>query len=362
MKSTIFVTGASGYVGAILVKRFNALDTVERIIALDKEPMPELLQDCEKVTFLQMNTAERWQEQIAAYSPDSVVHCAWQIREIYGNRELSWNWNIDGSDAVFDFCFENEFVTKLIHFSSIASYGAYQENRVDAFFTEKDPLRESTSLYAEEKRISENHLRQKYELNHHLNPHLSITVLRPASITGPRGRFMRESISLQSALSGELKKNFIQKSISLMTAFVPVTKTWLRQFIHEDDVVSIVENVLLTQEGKAGTLETYIMCPPGEVVKGKDMARLVGKKAVVLPPLLIRTAFFCAWHLTRGRIPTAPGSWKGYSYPIPVDGSHLTRETGYVYQYKGVDALCYTDGEYEYAAPPLKRNSKPQQT
>ncbi len=342
----------------MVVKRLNALPSVERIVALDKEPMPELLNDCEKVTFLEINTADAWQEQVAQLTPSIVIHCAWQIREIYGNRELSWRWNIDGSDAVFDFCFEHEFVKKLIHISSIASYGAFKENRMDTFFTEADPLRQSSALYAEEKRICENHLQQKFELSHHLNPSLSVTVLRPASITGPRGRYMRESIGLQSALSGDLKTTFIHKIISAMTAFVPVTKTWLRQFVHEDDVTNIILKVALEQMGDEGTLETFIMCPPGEVVTGKDMARIVRKRLLILPVSVVRITFFLAWHLTRGRIPTAPGSYAGYSYPIPVDGSRITNKKGYAYLYTGMDALEYTDGEYEYAVPPVKRLSK----
>jgi hypothetical protein len=143
-----------------------------------------------------------------------------------------------------------------------------------------------------------------------------------------------------------------------MTAFVPVTKTWLRQFIHEDDVVAIIEACALEEKNEEGVLETYIMCPPGKVVLGADMARIVGKRALVLPSPLIRLVFFLAWHLSRGRIPTAPGSWKGYSYPIPVDGSKVTKEKGYVYTYSGSDALTYTDGTFEYAVPPVKRVNK----
>ena len=358
MKHSILVTGASGYIGAMVVKLFESLDSVERIIALDKDPIPELFTESEKITFLQINTADDWQDQVARYSPSIVLHCAWQIREIYGNRELSWKWNIDGSDSVFDFCFEHDFVRKLVHISSIASYGAFKENRMDSFFTETDLLRETSALYAEEKRISENHLHQKFELNHHANPGLSVTVLRPASITGPRGRFMRESIGLQSALSGELKTTFIHKLISAMTAFVPVTKTWLRQFVHEDDVTNIIETVALEDAKDEGTLETYIMCPPDAVVTGRDMARIVGKRLLVLPVSVVRLVFFLAWHLTRGRIPTAPGSYAGYSYPIPVDGSKITTEKGYAYTYSGMDALEYTNGVFEYAVPPLKRVNK----
>ena len=50
------------------------------------------------------------------YKPEIVIHTAWQIREIYGNRPLSYKWNIDGSDEIFDFCLENNFVERLVYF------------------------------------------------------------------------------------------------------------------------------------------------------------------------------------------------------------------------------------------------------
>ena len=73
---------------------------------------------------------------------------------------------------------------------------------------------------------------------------------------------------------------------------------------------------------------------------------------------MVRLAFFWVWHLTRGRIPTAPGSWKGYSYPIAVDGSKVTRMLGYTYQYSGPDAFQYTNGEYEFSVPEHLRHHK----
>ena len=55
---------------------------------------------------------------------------------------------------------------------------------------------------------------------------------------------------------------------------------------------------------------------------GPDMAKAVGKRALPIRPWMARLAFFFFWHVTRGRIPTAEGSWKGYSYPIAVDGNN----------------------------------------
>lgn len=355
-KHTLFITGAAGYVGGMLVRQFAERDDVERIVGLDKEPPPEFIKDVEKLTYLEMNTADDWKALVDEHQPDIVIHTAWQIREVYGNRALTWKWNVDGSDNVFDYAFEEPNVARLIHFSTVASYGAFPDNSTDHLYTEDEPFRKTDYLYAEEKRIAEEHLRSKYELHRAERPDLSIAIVRPAAITGPRGRFMRIRFGLQAALSGQLKDSLVYRLVSAMTSFVPVTPKWLRQFIHEDDVVGIVERLAFGEP--AGSYEIFNICPPGPVVRGADMAKAVGKKMITVAPWMVRIPFFFFWHLTRGKIPTARGSWKGYSYPIAVDGSKVTKKLGYAYRYGGFDAFYYTDGTYEYAVPPQMRRTK----
>ncbi|MGE5541267.1 MAG: NAD-dependent epimerase/dehydratase family protein [Bacillota bacterium] len=355
-KHTLLITGAAGYVGGMLVRQFAERDDVERIIGIDKEPMPEFIEGIDKLQYLQINTAEAWEAEAERFSPDILIHTAWQIREVYGDRELTWKWNIDGSDKVFDFAFEHPFVKRLIHFSTVASYGSFPDNSVDHRYTENEPFRQTDYLYAEEKRITEEHLYQKYQLAVAERPDISVAILRPAAITGPRGRFMRIRFGLQAALSGQLKDSFVYRLVSAMTSFVPVTPKWLRQFIHEDDVVGIVERLAFGEP--AGSYEVFNICPPGDVVRGPDMAKAVGKRMLPVSPWMVRIPFFFFWHLTRGKIPTARGSWKGYSYPIAVDGSKVTKKLGYMYQHEGFDAFYYTDGKYEYAVPPQLRRNK----
>lgn len=357
-KHTILITGAAGYVGAMLVEQFTAREDVERIIGLDKEPLPELLQGIEKLNYLQINTAEHWEKEVEMHAPDIIIHTAWQIREIYGDHELTWLWNIDGSDKVFDFAFEHAHVKRLIHFSTVASYGAFPENSVDHRYTEDEAFRQTDYLYAEEKRITEEHLFQKYQLAEADRPDISIAIVRPAAITGPRGRFMRIRFGLQAALSGSLKgqKSIFYDIISLWVAWVPITPKWVRQYIHEDDVVGIVERLAFGEA--AGKYEVFNICPPGDVVRGADMARAVGKRMLPIKPWMVRLAFFWVWHLTRGKVPTSRGSWKGYSYPIAVDGSKVTKKLGYAYMHECFDAFYYTDGRYEYSVPPDMRRNK----
>lgn len=350
MNHTVFITGAAGYIGFALVDKFSARSDVARIIALDKEPAPEEFRTNPKVVYLTCNTNDDWAAEVAKYEPDIVVHAAWQIRDIYGNYALQKAWNIDGSDKVFDFAFSQTSVKRLVHFSTVASYGSYADNTIEHRFTEDEPFRPSEYKYAEEKKIVEEHLKAKYEAARAKGSVVDVAIVRPAAITGPRGRYARLRFGLQSALSGQLKGSFIYRLVSMMTSFVPATPTWVRQFVHEDDVVDIVE-LLAFSDGVKG-YEAFNLCPPGDVVRPKDMAKAVGKWTLPVHPFLVRVAFFWMWHLTRGKIPTAPGAWKGYSYPIAVDGSKISRMHGYQYRMAGKDAFVYTDGRYESCVPP----------
>lgn len=348
MKHTLFITGGAGYVGAMLVDQYARREDVEKIITLDKEPETDLTlkhPNKDKIIFLNLNTADAWEEKVKALTPDVVIHTAWQIRHMYGNEATEWKWNIDGSDKVFEFAFSTPSVKKLIHFSTVASYGAFPDNTVDHFFKEEEGFRKSGYLYAEEKRICEEHLKERYTKAKSTGWSGQVFIIRPAAITGPRGRYDRIRFGLQSALSGNLKRGFINNIVLLLTSFVPVTEKWLRQYIHEDDICDIV--TLFTFNNLVGEYEVFNVSPPGEVVFGKDMAEAVGKKTLPIYPWMVRIAFFFFWHATRGKIPTSPGSWRGYSYPIAVDGGKLTKQYGYVYMYPSKEAFVKNEGRYK---------------
>ena len=345
IKHTLLITGAAGYVGAMLIDIFSKRPDVEAIIGVDMLPKPDFIKDAPKVTYIVANTADTtWQQQARALNPDVVIHTAWQIREMYGKKKLQWHWNIEGSDAVFDFAFSTPSVKKLIHFSTVASYGAYPDNTIEHLFTEAEGFRNTDYLYAEEKRIAEVHLEERYKKAVANGSKVQVAIIRPAAITGPRGRYMRIRFGLQAALSGQLKESFIHRLISLMVSFVPVTKKWCRQFIHEDDIADVV--TLFAFSPLKTNYDAFNACPPGPVVTGADMAAAVHKRTIPIHPWLIRFAFFVMWNISRGRVPTSKGGWKSYSYPIAVTGAKLTKLYGYNYKWQSKDAFVKKEGRY----------------
>jgi nucleoside-diphosphate-sugar epimerase len=256
---------------------------------------------------------------------------------------------------VFDFSFNEPSVQKLIYFSTASSYSARADNQCGHLFTEEEGFRDDDYIYAHEKKVTEEHLKEKYEQGKKEGKHMpQLIVLRPAAITGPRGRFMRIRFGLQSALQGNLKGGFVNTVVTTLTSWVPATKNWVRQFIHEDDVTDIVTHFAFNDS--EASYEVFNITPVSEPVFAKDMAHAVGKKVLPIYPWMARIAFFFFWHATRGRIPTCPGSWRFYSYPVVMSGMKLAREYTCVYSSK--DAFQYTDGRYESYVPEALRRPK----
>ena len=345
-KKTVLVTGAAGYVGAMVVNELAKREDVTAIIGLDKDPVPDLIKGLPKLVYIQRNTAgASWQEEAEKYAPSVVIHTAWQIRCFYGNPAKAWKWNVTGSKRVFEFAFRTPSVERLVHFSTASIYGAYKENALDHRFREEEPMREKEYLYGVEKKQAELDLRHLFDDAKASQARMpQVSIVRPAAITGPRGRAMTHRFGLQSALSGTLTGSPVYKLIRLMVSFVPSTPGWCRQFVHEDDVTDIA--IKLGMESHPWDYEVFNLAPPGPPVLPRDMARAVGKRSVRVPVFFIRFAYFLFWHLTRGKIPTAPGSWRFYSYPIVMDGSKAERLLAHRYRMESNEAFVRNEGRY----------------
>lgn len=323
----VFITGSSGYIGGMLVDRFLEDKVVEKIVALDMQnpPRPEN----ERLTYIIHNLGDQgWEEKVLAHGvPDVVIHCAYVIREEYGKRrEWQIKSNITAAERVFDFVFKNK-IPRLIHFSTVASYGARPENSIARKFREDDPFLESNYLYGVDKKIIEEKLLDMFHVSS-FKP--QVVVVRPCAITGPRGQFM-------------FKRFGLLQMVKYGFPIVPITGSdSARQYVHEDDVLEAMR--LMAYGAIPGDYEVFNLAPMDFLLL-KDMAKEIGKVSARVPMFLGKIAFGAMWHLSRGKIPTVPAGINSYTYPIIVDGSKIAR-FGFKYKYSAREALRADCGYY----------------
>jgi nucleoside-diphosphate-sugar epimerase len=162
-----------------------------------------------------------------------------------------------------------------------------------------------------------------------------VVVLRCASISGPFGRFALGRFGIVSTLTG-------------LFPFLPCGRAdFGRQYLHEDDVAGIVA-VLLSAAPNQG-YEVF-NASPADYLAAADLAALLRKRIVLVPPILLRGLFALCWHASRGQVPTPKGAWKFVTFPIAVDGSSLTRTYGYAYRFTSAEALLARSGRHAAGA------------
>ncbi|TSC82455.1 MAG: hypothetical protein G01um101420_288 [Parcubacteria group bacterium Gr01-1014_20] len=327
----ILLTGASGYIGSQLVSSWLEDKNVEKIIALDvSQPRFLWKADHPKVHFIQKNLADTdLEKELEVFLPvDVVVHAAYFIRTPYfkKDREYQEHSNFQGAENVFDFALKSE-VKKLIHFSTVAVYGAHAKNELNNPFTEESEAQETIIAYGRDKKIIEKKLSEIFEKHH---PKTEVICLRVGSVSGP-------------FLQNVVKKTGLLSFMKGLLPFLPITsEKSARQYVHEDDVVSAV-NFWLTHQTEPKII------PLNLASKGfftfREIAKILRKKTLKIPHQFAQIFFFLTWHLSLGKIPTPPGVINSYSYPIIVDGTKITK-FGFAYKYNSTDALLATKGKF----------------
>jgi nucleoside-diphosphate-sugar epimerase len=321
----ILVTGAAGYVGALLAENLAALPEVDEIVATDRRPRSQLSAAAprgklQEVTGpLEERDFVRRLEQHAPF--DAVIHSAFAVRAAYGKEASAVeSANIESCRNVFDLCFQNGVET-LVYFSSAAVYGANPENRLQHFFKEDEPLGERTYPYGVQKRWTEELLREMYDER---RPETQVFVVRPCSITGPR--FLAEPTKKITLIA------FLKKMLPVIPEVSP---EWSRQYLHETDLVEAIK-VLLRTDGNTG-FDVYNLAP-NDYLTAAEIAQTLGKRTLKVPAWLVNLGFTTLWHATRGRIPTPRGSVRFYQHPINLDGRKIT-DLGFEYRYGSRECL-----------------------
>ena len=324
----IIITGAAGYIGGMLINKIIDDERIDTIIGIDLLERPLHIAESKKLIWIQADLAtDDWHEQASAHGPiDVVMHAAFKIRNPLWNAEVIERNNIDASDNVFAFCFDTA-AKKLVHFSSVSAYGAQADN-IGVLISETAPLREHRAPYGYQKRVIEEHMD---DLLRSKNPATESVVLRLNSITGPRGQSLKSKFGLIT---------FLKK---LLPFIIEGNPAWARQFVHEDDLIDILEHLLFAPVRRG--IRTVYNIAPETFLTARDMAKILKKRVVKIPPAVLKQLFGIAWYVSLGKIPTRPDSVDGLIYPINVDGAKI-QEIGFAYRYSAKDALLARVGRY----------------
>ena len=77
MPESILITGAAGYIGAMLADQFSRSPELEKIVAIDMKPCPELLRGNDKIVWITADLAGgAWQREAGRHQPEVFIHRA----------------------------------------------------------------------------------------------------------------------------------------------------------------------------------------------------------------------------------------------------------------------------------------------
>jgi nucleoside-diphosphate-sugar epimerase len=248
----IFLTGASGYLGSLLVERMSELPEVESITGIATKPPSAPLPP--KMKFIRMDIRSQDLTKVMS-GHDVVVHTAcivlWPAKMTAEERD---DINLNGVRNVAQAALANK-VRHFIHTSSMAAYDpklASGQSNV----TEDFPIGDGNSpfYYWNAKAAAEKTLTEMFRPSSAV-----LTFLRPIYIIGPRNRANAKSY----------RKNAIN--------FPGCNPR--RQFVHEEDVAAAFIQALRTEMPGA-----FNVVPDG-FIRMSDVWAIVGAKFVPTLPL-----------------------------------------------------------------------------
>lgn len=263
---SVFVTGAGGYVGRLLVQRLAAKPGgPERIVASDLR-LPD---DPERVPGVQYEVADIRSADLAEsfrkHETDVCVHLAAIVTPGPGDtRELEYEVDVVGSQRVLDACVAAG-VRKLVYTSSGAAYGYHADN--PAWLDEDDELRGNPEFaYSDHKRQVEELLARARRDR----PELLQLVFRAGTILGATTR---------NQITALFDGRFVLGIRGCDSRFV---------FIWDQDVVGAIAQGVL-----AGGTGVYNLAGDGALSMREIAARL-GKPYLALPGGLVAAALAIA--------------------------------------------------------------------
>ena len=302
----VAVTGASGYIGAQLIKKMAGHPQVKEIVAVDKAPSPS---GCPAITYRQ-DLTQPITPLLQHHEAATLVHLAFIIRPGHNQREIMaiQQTNLNMLNTVLDSCAEAG-VKHVIYLSSHTVYGAHPDNPVP--LTEEAPLRPLPGFpYGYTKLISEALLKE-FSRNH---PGVKVTILRSCVVVGPNS-------------NNYITRAFFRPLLLGISGYNPGL-----QFIHQDDLARILARVI-----EARIPGVFNVAGEG-AVPYREMADMIGSKLVTLPASFAYPLTQLSWML-RLQSDSSPAGLDFIRYPIFMSTKRLKKGAGYRFMHTSREAL-----------------------
>lgn len=300
----IAVTGASGYLGSVLIKRLIQQSDVELILGFDVR-QPVITHP--KVRHVQQEINAPMSQALSEAGVDSIVHLAFLLNTTR-DTALSRHVNIDGTNNVIRES-SKAGLSHIFFTSSSTVYGAYPTN--PSLLSETDPMRPNRGFtYAEDKAELERIISQ-ISLE---NPRMSVTTGRIAPVLGPNAN------------------NFVVKALFRGVMFKCGSFDPLLQYTHEDDFSEIVTSLVLNRS--AGV---FNIASEGSL-KYSDVARVAGKKMVTIPSGVMGALTGLTWQL-RVQSDGTPAGLAFIKYHWLASIAKLKSELGIAPRYTSLQAV-----------------------
>lgn len=294
----IAVTGAAGYAGQRLMARLGTNPNVEHIVGLDIQPLERPLPPNGVFQTLDIRDPALG-DILRRYGVDLLVHAAFILFPHPRRLALMEQVNVGGTANVLRACREAR-IRRLVVLSSIVAYGAWPDNPIP--LTEDHPLRPNPNYpYGVHKGQIERLCREFSEEH----PQVACVVLRPPGILGPSAR---------GPLADFLRR---PHAVIINGGHAP------GQFVHEDDLVDLIEKIL--QSDVRGPFNAT----PDDWLPWREIWSRAGKHLVNFPWPAARPIFGLLWRMERLGCVTHPGQVNLTRFPLVASNEKARRELGW---------------------------------
>lgn len=302
----ILITGAAGYIGSQLVQKLEKEISVGKkswhIVATDIRDAPHY-ETGAHTDYHKMDVRDSGlTEFVKSQQIDTVVHLATIVTPgKKSNREFEYSVDVLGTRNVLDACVKAG-VKRIIVTSSGAAYGYHADN--PAWLTETDPLRGNEEFaYSHHKRLVEE-MMAEYRVEY---PELEQIIFRIGTILGQ---------NVNNQITALFEKPVVLGIRGSESPFV---------FIWDQDVVACliqaISNEITGEFNVAGDGAVTIT----------DLGRLLGKKVMRLPAVIVKNGLFVLKRLNMTQYGEEQINFLRYR-PV-LDNKRLKQEFGFTPTY-----------------------------